>query len=60
AEYYTKEDVKNFRFNFVGNTTNFDPNNLNKNDLQLDARPSRSKTNMVQANIGVTVLIDEL
>lgn len=59
AEYYTKEDVKNFRFNFVGNTTNFDPNNLDKNDIQLDARPSRSRTNMVQANIGVTVLIDD-
>ncbi len=59
ADYYTKRDIKNFQFNFVGNTTNFDPDNLNSDDLELDARPSRSKTPMIQGNIGVTVLLND-
>ncbi|MCC7504243.1 MAG: hypothetical protein IT259_03030 [Saprospiraceae bacterium] len=59
ADYYTKEDVKNFQFNFAGSGS-ATPGGLDPDDLDLDSRPSRSRTNMIQANIGVTVLIDDL
>jgi len=56
AEYYTKEDIRNFQFNFVGN--NYTPSNpnLNVDDFDLDATPSKSKTPMVQGNVGITIL----
>lgn len=60
AEYYTKADIKNFEFRFTGNSGNVDPNNLNRDDFQFDAQPSRSRTPMIQGNIGVTILLDDM
>lgn len=57
AEYYTRDDIKHFQFRFVGN--NFNPNDVNGDDFELDAAPSRSKVPMIQGNVGVTILLND-
>jgi hypothetical protein len=56
AEYYTKEDIKNFQFNFVGNNYTSGSPDLDPDDFKLDAIPSKSKTPIVQGNVGITIL----
>lgn len=59
AEYYTKEDIRNFDISFVGDGNTYNPSNpnLDSDDIQLSAEPTRSKTPIIQSNIGVTILI---
>lgn len=57
ADYYTKNDIKNFQFVFNGG--NYNPNNpnLNEDNIDLVGQPTRSKTAIIQANLGLTMMI---
>ncbi|MCC6411878.1 MAG: hypothetical protein IT270_09470 [Saprospiraceae bacterium] len=57
AEYYTKEDIRNFDYTFTGNA--YSPGNpdINRDDLTVTGATTRSKTSSIQTNIGVTMMI---
>lgn len=58
ADYFDKEQTSQWDIQFTGSGT-FDPNNLNSDDVTLNSagEPKRSVTDMIQANLGVTIKI---
>lgn len=56
AEYYTKDDIKNFQFVFNGGSYNPNNPNLNEDNIDLIGQPTKSKTAIVQANLGLTLM----
>ena len=58
AKYFDKEQTSQWDIQFTG-SGNFDPNNLNPDDVSLDyaGEPKKSTTDMIQVNLGVTFKI---
>lgn len=58
ADYFDKEQTAQWDIQFTGSGT-FDPNNLDSDDVRLNSagEPKRSATDMIQANLGVTIKI---
>lgn len=58
AKYFDKDQTSKWNIQFTG-SGNFDPNNLNSNDVTLDyaGEPKKSTTDMIQINLGVTFKI---
>lgn len=58
AKYFDKEQTAQWDIQFTG-SGNFDPNNLNSDDVSLDyaGEPKKSTTDMIQVNLGVTIKI---
>lgn len=58
AEYYTKKDIDQFAIDFVGNNYNPSNPNLDPEDIQLNIEPTRSKTSIIQGNVGITLMFE--
>ncbi len=58
AKYFDKDQTSKWDIQFTG-SGNFDPNNLQPNDVSLDyaGEPKKSTTDMIQINLGVTIKI---